>query len=163
MDYEVKEIVERKKDYLELLLLADEQEDMIYRYLEKGRMFVLSDQGEARSAAVVLELSREECELKSLATFPRDQGRGYGRAMVAFLLQKFLGPAQTGLYRAMLVGTGEVPRILRFYQRCGFQPSHRLPNFFTDNYRHPIIEDGFRLVDMIYLRAEAWALSEGGI
>ena len=32
------EITESKKQYLELLLLADEQENMIDRYLNKGRM-----------------------------------------------------------------------------------------------------------------------------
>ena len=34
-----------KKRYLELLLLADEQEDMIDRYLEDGTLYVLEDEG----------------------------------------------------------------------------------------------------------------------
>lgn len=41
----IKEIKENKKKYLPLLLLADEQENMIDRYLEKGTMFVLDDNG----------------------------------------------------------------------------------------------------------------------
>ena len=36
-----REVKENKKDYLALLLLADEQEDMIDRYLDGGRMYVL--------------------------------------------------------------------------------------------------------------------------
>ena len=39
------EVKENKKQYLDLLLLADEQEDMIHRYLEKGTMYVLDDNG----------------------------------------------------------------------------------------------------------------------
>ena len=39
------EVTENKKQYLDLLLLADEQEDMIDRYLDKGRMYVLDDNG----------------------------------------------------------------------------------------------------------------------
>ena len=35
---EIAEIAESKKTYLELLLLGDEQEDMIDRYLERGDM-----------------------------------------------------------------------------------------------------------------------------
>ena len=35
------EITENKKQYLDLLLLADEQETMIDRYLYKGKMYVL--------------------------------------------------------------------------------------------------------------------------
>lgn len=52
----------------------------------------------------------------------------------------------------MLVGTGEVPGILKFYDRCGFTVSHRVKGFFTDNYDHPIIEDGVLLEDMVYLK-----------
>ena len=42
---QIKEITTGKKDFLDLLLLADEQEDMVDRYLERGRMFVLDDGG----------------------------------------------------------------------------------------------------------------------
>ena len=40
-----KEIVDDKMLYMDLLLLADEQEDMIHRYLGKGTMYVLDDNG----------------------------------------------------------------------------------------------------------------------
>ena len=39
------EIKENKKQFLSLLLLADEQENMIDRYLERGTMYVLNDNG----------------------------------------------------------------------------------------------------------------------
>lgn len=39
------QIETNKKQYLDLLLLADEQESMIDRYLERGEMFVLEDNG----------------------------------------------------------------------------------------------------------------------
>ena len=39
------EVKENKKQYLDLLLLADEQENMIDRYLDKGKMYVLDDNG----------------------------------------------------------------------------------------------------------------------
>ena len=35
------EVKENKKQYLDLLLLADEQEDMVDRYLDNGKMYVL--------------------------------------------------------------------------------------------------------------------------
>ena len=38
-------MAENKKEYLDLLLLADEQEDMIDRYLERGTMYILEDNG----------------------------------------------------------------------------------------------------------------------
>ena len=39
------EIAENKKQFLALLLLADEQESMVDKYLEQGTMFVLDDDG----------------------------------------------------------------------------------------------------------------------
>ena len=36
----IKEIIDDKMLYMDLLLLADEQEDMIHRYLEKGTMIM---------------------------------------------------------------------------------------------------------------------------
>ena len=41
----IKEIIDDKIHYMDLLFLADEQEDMIRRYLEKGSMYVLDDNG----------------------------------------------------------------------------------------------------------------------
>ncbi len=42
---EIRRVDTDKKRYLDLLLLADEQEDMIDRYLEEGTLYVLEDEG----------------------------------------------------------------------------------------------------------------------
>ena len=39
----IREVNENKKQFISLLLLADEQENMIDCYLEKGTMYVLED------------------------------------------------------------------------------------------------------------------------
>ena len=39
------EVTENKKEYLDLLLLADEQENMVDCYLDNGRMYILDDNG----------------------------------------------------------------------------------------------------------------------
>ena len=36
----IRKITNNKKEYIDLLLLADEQEDMIDKYLERGEMFL---------------------------------------------------------------------------------------------------------------------------
>lgn len=149
MGYRIVEVTADKKRYLDLLLLADEQEDMIDRYLDDGRLFVLDDDG-TKCVAVVVALSAEECELKNIATYPQHQGKGYGKAMVEYLCDRYLGAFET-----MYVGTGDVPKTLGFYERCGFRISHRDENFFTDNYDHPMFEDGIQLRDMVYLRKDA--------
>mgnify|MGYP000771785172 CR=1 FL=1 len=55
-------------------------------------------------------------------------------------------------YNILQVGTGDSPLTIPFYEKCGFTYSHRIKNFFTDNYDRPIYECGKRLDDMIYLQ-----------
>ena len=141
----IREVTENKKDYLPLLLLADEQEDMVDRYLERGRMFVLEDGG-VRAECVVTDEGGGVLELKNLATDPAHQRKGYGKCLVEFLAREFAGS-----YEVLQVGTGESPLTVPFYEKCGFRRSHTVPNFFTDNYDHPIFEAGVQLVDMVCL------------
>ncbi len=53
---EIREVTGNRKDYLDLLFLADEQEDMIDRYLDKGEMYVLLEDGKPLGEAVVVDL-----------------------------------------------------------------------------------------------------------
>ena len=136
-----------KKQYLDLLLLADEQESMIDRYLERGEMFVLAENSEVKASCVVTEEGKGVYEIKNIAVYPQFQRRGYGKRLIFFLLEHYKARCHT-----MLVGTGESPEILSFYEQSGFVYSHRIPDFFTDNYDHPIFEKGKQLKDMIYLK-----------
>ena len=49
----ITEITENKRQYMDLLLLADEQEDMVERYLDRGTMYALEDRGAVRAVCVV--------------------------------------------------------------------------------------------------------------
>lgn len=140
------EVKGNKKQYLPLLLLGDEQEDMIDRYLERGTLYALEDGGVVRAVCVVTDEGDGTLELKNLAVAPDCQRQGYGRRLVDFLVQ-----AYRGRYARLLAGTGDSPLTLPFYEACGFLRSHVSPNFFTDHYAHPIFEGGVQLIDMIYL------------
>ena len=140
------EVTENKKQYLDLLLLADEQEDMIDRYIDKGTMYVLDDNG-VKSECIVTDEGNGIIEIKNIATVPDYQGNGYAKALIDFLVKEY-----GGKYSVLQVGTGDSPLTVPFYEKCGFIRSHSIPNFFTDNYDHPIFECGVQLVDMIYLQ-----------
>ena len=142
----IQEIKENKKKYLSLLLLADEQEDMIDRYLETGTMYVLDDKG-IKCECVVTDEGNGVLEIKNIETAPEYQGKGYAKVLIDFLVKEY-----SGKYSVLQVGTGDSPLTIPFYEKCGFVRSHILPNFFTDNYDHPIYEAGVQLVDMVYLQ-----------
>ena len=143
---EIKEIKEKKKQFLSLLLLADEQENMIDAYLERGTMYVLADNG-VKCECVVTDEGNGVLEIKNIATRPEWRGKGYGKALIDFIVMRY-----RGRYSVLQVGTGDSPLTVPFYERCGFTRSHRIKNFFTDNYDHPIYECGIQLVDMVYLQ-----------
>ena len=144
----IERIIENKKRFLDLLLLADEQEDMIDKYLPGGDLFALYDD-DLKSVCVVVPVNSETCELKNIATYEKYQGKGYAKALI-----KYVADYYKNNYKTMLVGTGETPSILSFYESCGFEKSHRVKNFFTDNYNHPMFEGDIQLVDMIYLKKD---------
>jgi ribosomal protein S18 acetylase RimI-like enzyme len=87
-------------------------------------------------------------ELKNIAVMPDCHRKGYGKRMIEFLFSHYSD------CKTMFVGTGDCHSILSFYNTCGFTESHRIKNFFIDNYDHPMFEDGKQLVDMVYLKRE---------
>lgn len=150
---DIKLITQDKKQYLDLLLLADEQESMLDRYLERGALFALFEAGRAVAVAVVTEEGGGVCELQNLAVAPDCQRKGFGRHMVAHLACRYGASHHT-----MLVGTGDSPATLPFYHRCGFSEIDRIKNFFTDHYDHPIVEAGVLIVDKVVLKRLLWVM-----
>ena len=80
----IEKIINNRKQYLDLLLLADEQEDMIDKYLANGDMFALFDD-DLRSICVVVAIDGEICELKNIATYQKYRGKGYAKALIKFV------------------------------------------------------------------------------
>ena len=146
---DIRRIESGRRDFLPLLLLGDEQEDMIDRYLDRGTLLALYDGG-LRAVCVVTKEAPGVFEIKNLAVEPAFQRQGDGRAMDRHVA----GACRTAGGTRLLVGTGDSPLTLPFYRACGFRESHRVPNFFLQIYDHPIYEGGRLLSDMVYLSME---------
>lgn len=146
---EFRTIFDNRRAYLPLLLLGDEQENMIDRYLDRGTLYALYDGGDLRAVCVVTEEDGGAMEIKNLAVVPEHQRRGYGCAMVEYVVRQVRGRANR-----LLVGTGDSPLTVPFYEACGFRESFRVKDFFLQHYDHPIYEAGRRLTDMVYFSIE---------
>lgn len=142
---EIKIIENNKKSFLDLLLLADEQEDMIDKYLDRGTLFVLYDNG-VKGICVVTYEDDNKYEIQNLAVYNEFQGKGYGRHLIAYVCDYYKGNG-----RVMLVGTGDSPLTVPFYEHCGFVFSHRVVNYILEHYNKPIFEAGVQLKDKVYL------------
>lgn len=145
---QIKKIQGKEKlKYKTLLLLADEQWNMVEKYLERGEMYILSKGNAVIGSCIITDEGNGNFELKSLAVYPTYHHQGHGKYLVNFVLQHYKNLGHT-----LYVGTGASPITLNFYKHCGFKYSHSIKNFFTDNYLEPIYEAGVKIVDMIYLK-----------
>ena len=140
------EISSDKKQFLPLLLLGDEQESMIDRYLTRGTLYILKDGG-VKGVCVVTDEGGGVLEVKNLAVAPAFQRQGYGKALLDWITDHYKGQ-----FQILQAGTGDSSATVPFYERCGFVRSHIVPGFFTEHYDHPIFEGGVQLTDMLYLR-----------
>ena len=143
----IREVKGNKREYLPLLLLADEQESMIELYLDRGTMFLLEIDGVPAAECVVTDEGGGVLEIQNLAVAPEQQGRGYGRELIDFLRGRY-----RGRYRELQVGTGDSPLTVTFYEHCGFVRHHVLKNYIVEHYDHPIFEGGRQLIAKICLR-----------
>lgn len=138
-------IKSNKKDFMPLLLLGDEQESEIDKYLKRGELFALYD-GDLKSVCVVTDEGGGVLEIQNLATEKQYQRQGYASRLVDYIAERYAGN-----FNKIILGTGDVPSVLTFYERCGFTATHRVTDYFTTHYDKPIIEDGILLKDKIYL------------
>ncbi|MCL2283437.1 MAG: GNAT family N-acetyltransferase [Fibromonadales bacterium] len=144
----IKTILENKEEFMDLLLLADEQEEMIKKYLYRGELFALYE-GDLKTVSVVTKENNDIYEIKNIATYEKYRGKGYGTFMVKYIIENYRKKCN-----ALLVGTGEDNRIISFYKSFGFEYSHTEKDFFKRNYDHEMYENGKQLIDMIYLKME---------
>ena len=75
------------------------QENMVDCYLDNGRMYILDDNG-VKSECVITGERNGVLEIKNIATVPEHQGKGYAKALIDFIIEKY-----SGQYAVLQVGT----------------------------------------------------------
>ena len=140
----IREMTGCREELLPLLIEGDEQESLVRGYMNDGRAFVAALGEEIIAVALIVRLSHDKWEIKNIAVDSRYRRYGIGTALMQYV-ETVCGAGQT-----IMVGTGEAPRTLNFYRKCGYAFSHRVSDFFVDNYDHPVFDDGVHLRDMIY-------------
>lgn len=144
----IEQITEDRWRFRDLLLLADEDEDMIRRYIDCGSMFVLFADREPAAECIVTDEGDGIYEIKSLACAKKHQRKSYASKLIRFAEAEF-----SGRYTRMLLGT--TPANIAFYEGRGFAVCGSIPGFFRDNYKEPVIENGAVIGDMTLLSKPA--------
>lgn len=148
--YYLKKIKDKKKN-LDLLLLADPEEEAIDKYIDKYidncEVFEFYHRDILIGQGAVIELSSTVYEIKNFAIYEKFHNCGYGKILINLLCEKYLENFKN---RYIIVGTSE--QGVGFYKKCGFQFSHIVKDFFITNYKQPIFENGIQCKDMFYLK-----------
>lgn len=132
-----------------LLLIGDEDEMQLDKYIDKGDIFIASDAGKRVGVALLIENQATCIELKNMAILPEYQGHGVGSAFIDYLLACYSDD-----YKQMLVGTGDADfQNMAFYMKAGFRFSGIRKAYFV-SYEKPIIVNGIDLQDMVLLTRE---------
>ena len=135
---------ENKEQYMDLLLEADPSKEMINKYLSDGELFVLTYNDEPTCIAVITKIDNDTVELKNIATKENYRGKGYGKKMLKYLVDNYKIK-----YKKMIVGTTE--NNIPFYVKQGFDKYEKtIKNFFVDNYKEEIYDNGLKCIDMYY-------------
>lgn len=138
-------IASDKEPFMSLLLIGDESEKMVRRYLDDGILYIGTVGGTHVAVCHTVIIDSNTVELKNLAVRPEYRKQGIGSAMLAHAEAENRGCT-------LILGTGETPSTLCFYKSRGYTFLRRIPDFFTENYESAIIEEGVQLRDMIYLQ-----------
>ncbi len=106
--------------------------------------------GEQLVGAATVRWQEDESEIEYVAVASLVRGQGYGKAIMAALLDE----ARLRNIHTVLVGTGNSsPYHIAFYQKCGFRIDHIRKDYF-DYIQPPLIENGIPLRDMLVFRWE---------
>ena len=106
---------------------------------------VLNDSG-IKTVRFIADEGDGILEIKNIATVPEYQNLGYGRKMI-----KFIEDTYRNQFKILQIGTDDIQFAISFYEKCGFKKSHKIKNFFLNNYEKIIYEYGVQLIDMLYL------------
>ena len=140
----IKKDKENKEQYMDLLLEADPEKEVIEKYLKDGELFVLTYNDDVACVAVVIKIDDETIELKNIATKEEYRGQGLGKKMIKYLFDNYKQK-----YEKMIVGTTE--NNIPFYVKQGFDKYEKtIKNFFVDNYKEEIIDGNLQCIDMYY-------------
>jgi len=134
---------------MELLLLADPEEQAIQAYITRSKCYVKELDGKIVGTYVILPTRPHTIEIMNIAVKESLQGKGIGQQLIqhAIHTSKELG------YTSIEIGTGNssIPQ-LYLYQKCGFRIVGIDKDYFIQHYDEPIFENGLQCRDMVRLR-----------
>ena len=140
------------EEILALLLEADPSKERVKTYLPITELY-LAKEKDLLIGLFVLFIDRDflVAEILNISVAQAFQNQGYGTLLVKGAIEKC---REQGV-KELKLGTGNSSiNQLYFYQKCGFEMTHILPNHFLEAYDEPIWENGIQCKHMVRFKME---------
>jgi RimJ/RimL family protein N-acetyltransferase len=132
--------------HLPLLLEADDSEEHLHTYLDRGELFEIRDSDEMIGVTVLVR-EREDVEIWNMALVEEVRGRGLGRASIRAIVRRCI---DDGDVSRLTVGTSDCSLgTICFYRTVGFRFDGVRKDYFFDHYPVEVVEHGIRARDMV--------------
>jgi ribosomal protein S18 acetylase RimI-like enzyme len=140
-----------RERHLPLLLEADDVEESIHRYLDRGQLFEIREANDLIGVAVlVADADADAVEIWNIALSEEHRGRGSGRRAIELIAAQC---RQNGATR-LAVGTSDCSLgTIAFYRKVGFRFAGVRKAYF-DDYPVEVVENGIRARDMVMFEME---------
>jgi ribosomal protein S18 acetylase RimI-like enzyme len=133
-----------RERHLPLLLEADESEQHMRVYLDRGQLLEICNAG-GMIGVTVLVREADEVEIWNIALSEGYRGRGLGRAAIGAIADRC---RRDGASR-LTVGTSDCSLgTIAFYRKVGFRFAGVRQGYF-DTYPVAVVENGIRARDMV--------------
>lgn len=134
-----------------LLFDADPSRALVDGYLPASMVFVAILDDKVIGVYVLYPIDSSVIEIKNIAVAGELQGKGIGTLMLKDAAE------QSGImgFSTIIIGTGNSSvGQLYLYQKMGYEITGIRKNFFTDNYREPLYENGIQVKHMVMLEQQ---------
>ena len=138
-----------RERHLPLLLEADDAEEHIRGYLDRGQLFEIRE-ADALIGVAVLVADADTVEIWNIALAEEQRGRGSGRCAIELIAERC---REQGASR-LTVGTSDCSLgTIAFYRKVGFRFAGVRKGYF-DDYPVAVVENGIRARDMVMFEME---------
>jgi ribosomal protein S18 acetylase RimI-like enzyme len=138
-----------RERHLPLLLEADDVEEHIHGYLDRGQLFEIRD-AETLIGVAVLVVDGDACEIWNIALAEEHRGHGSGRRAIELIA----GECREQGSSRLTVGTSDCSLgTIAFYRKVGFRFAEVRKGYF-DDYPVAVVENGIRARDMVMFEME---------
>jgi ribosomal protein S18 acetylase RimI-like enzyme len=138
-----------RERHLPLLLEADDAEEHIRGYLDRGELVEIRE-ADSLVGVAVLVTDGDAVEIWNIALVEEQRGRGSGRRAIELIAERC---REQGALR-LTVGTSDCSLgTIAFYRKVGFRFAGVRKGYF-DDYPVVVVENGIRARDMVMFEME---------